>query len=34
VFLWEGFPGHPLRKDWLAMPGGLSPGLGRFPRED
>jgi NADH-quinone oxidoreductase subunit C len=34
VFLWEGFPGHPLRKDWLEMPGGLSPGLGRFPRED
>jgi NADH-quinone oxidoreductase subunit C len=34
VFLWEGFPGHPLRKDWLQMPGGLSPGLGRFPRED
>jgi len=34
VFLWEGFPGHPLRKDWLEMPGGFSPGLGRFPRED
>ena len=34
VFLWEGFPGHPLRKDWLEMPGGVSPGLGRFPRED
>jgi NADH-quinone oxidoreductase subunit C len=34
VFLWEGFPGHPLRKDWLGMPGGLTPGLGRFPRED
>jgi NADH-quinone oxidoreductase subunit C len=34
VFLWEGFPGHPLRKDWLEMPGGLSPGLGRFPGED
>jgi NADH-quinone oxidoreductase subunit C len=34
VFLWEGFPGHPLRKDWLGMPGGLSPGLGRFPGED
>lgn len=34
VFLWEGFPGHPLRKDWLEMPGGLTPGLGRFPRED
>ena len=34
VFLWEGFPGHPLRKDWLEMPGGVTPGLGRFPRED
>ena len=34
VFLWEGFAGHPLRKDWMEMPGGLSPGLGRFPRED
>jgi NADH-quinone oxidoreductase subunit C len=33
VFLWDGFPGHPLRKDWLEMPGGLTPGLGRFPRE-
>jgi NADH-quinone oxidoreductase subunit C len=34
VFLWEGFPGYPLRKDWLEMPGGLRPGLGKFPRED
>ncbi|MGQ9572483.1 MAG: NADH-quinone oxidoreductase subunit C [Dehalococcoidia bacterium] len=34
VFLWEGFPGHPLRKDWLDMPGGLSAGLERFPGED
>lgn len=34
VFLWEGFAGHPLRKDWLGMPGGFTPGLGRFPRED
>jgi NADH-quinone oxidoreductase subunit C len=33
VFLWDGFPGHPLRKDWLEMPGGLTPGLGQFPRE-
>ncbi len=31
VFLWEGFAGHPLRKDWLGMPGGLMPGLERFP---
>ena len=22
IFLWEGFPGHPLRKDFLALPGG------------
>ena len=34
IFLWEGFPGHPLRKDYMAMPGGQSPGLRRFPKED
>jgi len=33
VFLWEGFPGHPLRKDWLGMPGQRMPGLQRFPGE-
>ena len=33
VFLWEGFPGHPLRKDFLALPGGFRPGLQRFPYE-
>ncbi len=33
VFLWEGFAGHPLRKDWLNMPGGLMAGLERFPGE-
>ena len=33
IFLWEGFAGHPLRKDWLNMPGGLMPGLERFPGE-
>lgn len=33
VFLWEGFPGHPLRKDFLAMQGGYKPGLQRFPYE-
>ena len=33
VFLWEGFPGHPLRKDYLTLPGGLRPGLQRFPFE-
>lgn len=33
IFLWEGFPGHPLRKDFLALPGGFRPGLQRFPYE-
>jgi len=33
IFLWEGFPGHPLRKDFLAMPGGVSPGLSKLPGE-
>jgi len=33
IFLWEGFPGHPLRKDWLGMPGQRMPGLQRFPGE-
>ncbi len=31
ILLWEGYPGHPLRKDFLSMPGGLHPGLGDFP---
>lgn len=30
IFLWEGYPGYPLRKDFLSMPGGLQPGLGEF----
>ena len=34
VFLWDGFPGYPLRKDWLGMPGGRHAGLGKFPTED
>ena len=34
LFLWDGFPGHPLRKDFMALPGGVSPGLQRFPKED
>lgn len=34
LFLWEGFPGHPLRKSFLGMPGGVSPGLPKFARED
>jgi NADH:ubiquinone oxidoreductase subunit C len=33
VFLWEGFRGHPLRKDWLGMTGQRMPGLQRFPGE-
>jgi len=33
LFLWEGFPGHPLRKDWLGMPGGRMSGLETFPGE-
>jgi NADH-quinone oxidoreductase subunit C len=31
VFLWEGYHGHPLRKDFLNLPGGFKPGLPRFP---
>ena len=34
MLLWEGFPGHPLRKDFMSLQGGLSPGLQRFPKED
>ena len=33
MFLWDGFPGFPLRKDFLAMPGKLSTGLPGFPHE-
>ena len=33
MFLWDGFPGHPLRKDFLAMPGKLKAGLPSFPYE-
>ena len=33
IFLWEGFPGHPLRKDFLSLPGRERPGLPRFPNE-
>ena len=33
VFLWEGFAGHPLRKDYLNLPGGQMAGLERFPGE-
>ena len=30
ILLWDGYPGWPLRKDFLSMPGGLQPGLGEF----
>ncbi len=30
ILLWEGFPGWPLRKDFVSMPGGLQPGLNEF----
>jgi NADH-quinone oxidoreductase subunit C len=33
IFLWEGFAGWPLRKDYLNTPGGQMPGLERFPGE-
>jgi NADH:ubiquinone oxidoreductase subunit C len=33
IFLWEGFAGHPLRKDFLTLPGGQKPGLAHFPKE-
>jgi NADH-quinone oxidoreductase subunit C len=33
IFLWEGFPGHPLRKDFLTLPGGQKSGLSHFPKE-
>lgn len=34
IFLWDGFPGHPLRKDFLHLPGGVQPGLHKFPGEE
>ncbi|MDZ4278851.1 MAG: NADH-quinone oxidoreductase subunit C [Dehalococcoidia bacterium] len=34
IFLWEGFPGYPLRKDFMSLPGGEHPGLQRFPKEE
>ena len=33
MLLWDGFPGHPLRKDFLGLPGKLSAGLPGFPHE-
>ncbi|MCK9494266.1 MAG: NADH-quinone oxidoreductase subunit C [Dehalococcoidia bacterium] len=34
ILLWEGFPGHPLRKDWMGMVGGHTSGLRGFPFEN
>ncbi len=34
LLLWEGFPGHPLRKDWMGMVDGRTSGLKRFPFEN
>jgi NADH-quinone oxidoreductase subunit C len=33
LFLWEQFPGHPLRKDFMALPGGQKSGLSQFPKQ-
>ena len=33
IFLWEGFAGFPLRKDYLNLPGPFMPGLEHFPGE-
>ena len=33
LLLWDGFPGHPLRKDFLSMPGGRKTGLSQFPKQ-
>ena len=33
MLLWDGFPGYPLRKDFLQMPGQVRAGLPGFPHE-
>ena len=33
LFLWDSFPGYPLRKDFMALPGGQKPGLSQFPKQ-
>jgi NADH-quinone oxidoreductase subunit C len=33
LFLWDTFPGHPLRKDFMALPGGQKSGLSQFPKQ-
>src|SRR5579883_467253 len=35
IFLWEGFAGHPLRKDFLQISNGSQhPGLPHFPKQE
>ncbi len=34
IFLWEGYPGYPLRKDFLRIGQQHTAGLARFPFED
>ncbi len=33
LLLWDAFPGHPLRKDFMALPGGQKTGLSQFPKQ-
>ena len=33
LFLWDKFPGHPLRKDFMGLPGGQKSGLSQFPKQ-
>ena len=33
LLLWDGFPGHPLRKDFMSLPGGQKSGLSHFPKQ-
>jgi NADH-quinone oxidoreductase subunit C len=33
LFLWDAFPGHPLRKDFMSLAGGQKPGLSQFPQQ-
>jgi len=33
LFLWDAFPGHPLRKDFMSLPGGRKSGLSQFPNQ-
>jgi NADH-quinone oxidoreductase subunit C len=33
LFLWDKFPGHPLRKDFMSLPGGQKSGQSQFPKQ-